>query len=131
MYTPDDVHGPITRRSDWYKEHYIGISHLMARGWTDGQISRFLGGPDRWATNPHRRWQGRGLWLVSRVKGVEESAEFLAEYQEMIARGRSRTARIVKYLIAKERVRVSREAARVERKNASAVGMQFQEGGAQ
>lgn len=79
------------------KEPHLSLAGLKARGWTPSLITRFLGEPDRLATNPHARSAApMKLYRAARVESAEARAEFRAAQSAASmrqARGRDVAAR--------------------------------------
>lgn len=74
------------------------------RGWTDGMIRRYLGGPDKTATNPHYRCAPEmKLYLVSRVEAAESRAEVRADLDKAASRRPARRAAAKRAAETKER----------------------------
>lgn len=46
------------------------------RGWTEGAITKFLGAPDKLGSNPYSSKTPSHLYLLSRVKKAERTAQF-------------------------------------------------------
>jgi hypothetical protein len=87
------------RRVEVRRTHYY-LAQLKARGWTEGEVRRFLGDPDTTLSNPC--WgQGAPMrcYRRERVEAVEQSSEYQA-YHEQTERRRA---------AAKQRAERSRE----------------------
>lgn len=71
---------------------FLNLQGLKRRGWTTGQVKRFLGQPDRTERNPaYRRAPRVRLYRVTRVLEVEALPEFIAAMNKVEAmRARSR-----------------------------------------
>lgn len=75
------------------KQAIVGTVELKERGWTAGLIRKFLGEPDRTASNPyHRTGPEIKYWLESKVIKIEQADEFRKAKEKANVRSRATTA---------------------------------------
>lgn len=68
-------------------EGYLTLSNVKERGWTAGMVRRFLGDPDKTATNPHyRSGPPMKLFQLSRIVLVEETPEWKDAFKRAAVR---------------------------------------------
>ena len=86
---PSSIGGEATkvRTAQPKQQDYYSVSSLKHRGWTDAMIRDMLGDPDKRGVNPHYRSAFKTrLYLITRVKGVEATPQFVERLKKANAR---------------------------------------------
>ena len=68
-------------------EIFIVRSNLIARGWTEVLIEKWLSEPDKYKKNPHyKSGPQMKLYSINRVESIEALPEFVIEKEKILAR---------------------------------------------
>ncbi|MFO0217895.1 MAG: hypothetical protein ACK54I_00665 [Planctomycetota bacterium] len=78
-----------------YRESYLDVEELRARGWTETLIQKFLGPAETWLGVDHwANFTGKRAWSIERVELTERKPQFIAAFQKSLHRRRCKPAQI-------------------------------------